>query len=221
MAAAVIAALWVAFGGTHMLLSSMRFRPRLVQAWGGARFQGIYSLIALAIFVPLVWVYFTHKHTGPLLWYTGGEPAIRFIVYFAMGVALVLMVAGGSQVARSGTGASVGPVRGVLRITRHPTFMGAGLFGLMHLLGAAVNTSELAFFGGFPVFALLGCWHQDQRRLTSRGEEFQLLYAATSFLPFTGRGALRGVLEMPTAVALGVGLTVLIRVYHATLFGGG
>ncbi len=64
---AVLVALWGGFAATHMLMSSVRWRPVLVSRVGEQGFQGVYSLIALGFFVPLVWFYWTHKHMGPLL----------------------------------------------------------------------------------------------------------------------------------------------------------
>ena len=40
-AALVIVLLWVAFGATHMGLSSRRLRPRLVAALGAGGFAGV------------------------------------------------------------------------------------------------------------------------------------------------------------------------------------
>ncbi len=108
---------------------------------------------------------------------------------------------------------------GVYRITRHPAFMGAGLFGLLHLLVASVNAAELDFFGGFPVFALLGCAHHDRRKLATAGEGFERFHAETSFLPFTARGTLRGLSEMPAALLLGVAISVVLRWFHPVWFG--
>ena len=113
-----------------------------------------------------------------------------------------------------------GEARGVQRITRHPLFMGAGLFGLLHLLVASVNAAELAFFGGFPLFAWAGCRHQDRRKLAEGGEAFRRFHAETGFLPFTAPGALRGLREQPLAVLLGIAAALLLRSYHSAWFSG-
>jgi hypothetical protein len=39
----IIAGWWLLFGGTHMLLSSARVRPRLVDRLGERSFQAVYS----------------------------------------------------------------------------------------------------------------------------------------------------------------------------------
>jgi uncharacterized membrane protein len=206
-----ILGLWVLFAATHMGLSSQRFRPRLVAALGERPFLGLYSLLALAIFVPLVTRYFASKHTGPLLWYLGGSTAVRWGVYAGMGVAFVLTLGGLLTPSPASIGGPQAQVRGVLRLTRHPVFMGVGLFGLLHLLAARVNAAELVFFAGFPAFALLGCHHQDRRKLASGGEAFASFWAATPFLPFSGPGRWRALAEMPLAIALGIAAALLVR----------
>jgi hypothetical protein len=70
------------------------------------------------------------------------------------------------------------------------------------------------------VFSLVGSRHQDRRKLAANVPGYREFVAATPFLPFTGRETLRGLRELPPlGVAIGVGLTVVLRVFHATLFG--
>ena len=83
---AVVLALWLAFAATHMLPSSARLRPRLVAALGERNFQGLYSLVAIAVVVPLFGYYFSHRHMGPHLFgpYLGlsdGVVALRWFMY--------------------------------------------------------------------------------------------------------------------------------------------
>jgi uncharacterized membrane protein len=220
MAVAGIVALWIAFAATHMGLSSLGLRPRLVAALGARGFQAFYSLVSFACFVPLVLLYAAHKHGGPALWYLGAQPGVRWVAYLGMGLALVLVVAGAIRPSPASLVPGPAEVKGVFRITRHPVFMGIGLFGAAHLLTAQVNAAELAFFGGFVVFAPLGCHHQDQRKLATLGEDYRRFVAETPFLPLTGRETLRGLAESRVAVAVGIAVTVLIRYFHQGIFGG-
>ena len=217
---AVIVALWIAFAATHVGLSSLAVRERLVNGLGAAGFQGLYSLIALAIFVPLVWTYFDHKHAGPLLWSIPVGTALRWAIYAAMAVAFVLMVSGLVRPSLASMVPGSPDPRGAQRITRHPLFMGLGLFGLLHLIPNG-NAADVAFFGGFPLFALIGCWHQDQRKLVAGPAEYPAYHAATPFLPFTGGHTLQGVRELgPVVVLGGIGITWIIRYFHPRWFGG-
>jgi uncharacterized membrane protein len=210
-----ITLLWIGFAGSHLLLSSQALRPRIAGALGEQPFQGVYSLVAFAFFVPLVWIYFGNIHAGAWLWTLPRGPVLTWVVQIGMGLAFVMLVSG----AMSPSPASVVPgspeVRGMYRITRHPVVMGLGLFGLLHLLPNA-STSDVAFFGGFVLFALLGAWHQDQRKLASGPEGFREFHAATPFVPFTGSGTLRALRELsPIAVGIGIVLTIAVRYAHA------
>ncbi len=219
MAAASIVAWWLAFTVTHMSLSSIRVRGRLVAALGERGFLGVYSLVAFATFVPLVWFYFSHKHEGPFLWYLGSLTVVRWLMYAGMALVLSLIVSGLLRPSPAAALPGKAEVAGAYHITRHPMFMAIGLYGILHLLVARVNATELAFFAGFPLFAFLGCRHQDQRKLATAGEAFARFHAATPFLPFTGPGTLRGLREMGLPIALGTGLAIGLRYFHARLFG--
>jgi uncharacterized membrane protein len=213
-AVAAMLALWLAFGFTHVGLASAKLRPRLVGALGERGYQGLYSLVALAIFIPLVWVYAQNRHAGATLWTLESAPVLLGVLGLGMGLSLVLVVAG--LLAPSPVSLAGGALepRGVHRITRHPLFMGIGLFGLLHLI-AIGSASNLVFFGGFPVFALVGCRHQDRRKLAGAGEELRDFYARTAFLPFTGPETMRGLREFPLlALGIGIALTVVLRLLH-------
>ena len=222
MDAAWIAGLWLLFAATHMGLSSQRLRPRVVARLGERGFLGLYSLVAFAIFVPLVWVYYANKHSGPYLWTLARLPGVEWIGIVLMGAAFVLVVGGLVQPSPAGMVPGSARIRGIARITRHPVFMGLGLWGLAHLLLASVNAAELAFFAGFTIFAVVGSDHQDRRKLASLGESYRGYVAGTPFLPFAGRGSLRGLVEMPMPVVVvaGIGLAWVVRRYaHAWLSG--
>lgn len=216
----VILLLWIGFSGTHIGLSSAGVRPQLIARLGEQPFRGLYSLVAFAFFIPLVWVYFHHKHAGPWLWLLPRGVLLRSLIYLVMGCAFVLLLA--SLVRPSPAGVMPGDprVRGIYRITRHPLFMAFALFGLAHVLVNA-STADVVFFGGFIAFALIGAWHQDQRKLATATPDVRQFYEATPFLPFTGGGTLQGIRELsPGIIAGGIALTIIIRYFHASWFGG-
>lgn len=219
MAAATIAGWWLAFAATHVGLSSARVRARLVAALGQTGFLAVYSLLAFATFVPLVRSYFAHKHTGPFLWYLGAVPGLRPVMYAGMVIVLALIAAALLRPSPAAIVPGKSEVAGAYHVTRHPMFMAVGLYGILHLLVARVNASELAFFAGFPLFACLGCWHQDRRKLASGDAAFARFHAQTAFLPFTGPRALQGLREMGLPLALGAGLAFALRWFHGPLFG--
>lgn len=219
MAAATIAFWWLAFTATHMGLSSARLRTRLVGALGQTGFLALYSLVAFATFVPLVSSYFAHKHEGPFLWYLGALPGLRTAMIAGMMVVLALIVAALLRPSPAAIVPGKTEVAGAYHVTRHPMFMAVGLFGILHLLVARVNATELAFFAGFPLFACLGCWHQDRRKLASGDPAFARFHAQTAFLPFTGPRALKGLREMGLPLVLGAALALGLRWVHPRWFG--
>lgn len=214
-----IAGLWFAFVLSHMVLSSRALRPRLVALLGERLFQGVYSLIAFAIFVPLVMLYMGSQHTGPELWSVPRHPVVLWVVYAVITVAFILVVAG--VMTPSPSAVLGGPPRsatGIQRITRHPVFMGIGLWSLMHLIMNGF-ASDVIFFGGFLVLALAGSRHQDLRKLDSPEGAYASFCRGSPFIPFTGTDTLKGLREIsPIAVLLGIGASAALRYYHDALF---
>lgn len=210
-----ITLLWGAFAGSHMLLSHGAIRSCLLAKLGANGFMGVYSLLAMAVFVPLVWVYLDNKHQGVLLWNLVALPGVKPLAMLLALVGIAVFVSGYFQMPPNGfVPLKDKSARGLTRITRHPMFMFLGLWGLSHCLlwGYA---SDVAFFGGFAVFALLGCAHQDSRK--RQQADLQHYYAETSFLPFgailSGRNRL--VLGELPWLGLVVGVIFAIGFYHA------
>jgi uncharacterized membrane protein len=221
-AAVVVAFFWVLFAVTHIGLSSQMWRPRVVAALGAQGFLGVYSLLALVVFTALVWFYIGHRHQGTELWAPSIAGAGLWAIYALQGVAWSLVVAGVMTPSPAafvvGDAKRPEPARGVHLLTRHPVFMGAGIFGALHLfvMGSA---SDVAFWAGFPLFALIGCAHQDRRKLATEGADYRAWHERTPFLPFAGRETVRGLRELPRlAIPIGVVLATGLRLLHGPLF---
>ena len=223
---AQIAVWWLLFGGTHILGSTAPVRSRLVGALGLIGFKAVYSLVALATFIPLVVTYWGNRHEGEMLFDPPGWAVhtTETLMFFA----LAFMMLGFARPSPSSTvvelaGSAVGRARGIQRVTRHPMNTGFGLFGLAHMLVNPTSGDQL-FWGGFVLYALLSALHQDRRSLASGPEGFAEFHAETSLVPFvavlTGRQriALR---EIPWwVVLLAAVLTALLRFIHPSLIGG-
>jgi len=218
----VILALWLLFAATHMGLSSLRLRPRLVEALGERSYLGVYSLVALGVFTALFWFYLAHRHQGALLWTPANGHAGLAAIYLLQAVAWTMVAAGLAQPSPAAMGVPEErrpkEPRGAQRITRHPVFMGLGLFGALHLVANGF-ASDAVFWAGFPLFALIGSAHQDRRKRVTQGEPYRAWCEATPFLPFTGGETARGVREMGLLpIAIGVALAVGFRLLHGPLF---
>jgi uncharacterized membrane protein len=216
--ALLIAVLWVAFAASHMALSATPVRTKLVAAVGEWSFRGLYSAVALAVFIPLVWVYYQNKHTGPLLWQVPVNDAVQALLLLGNALAFILIAAGYFNPSPAVVGMRRVLHRPVHDITRHPLFMGIGLWGLVHLVPNGY-ASDVVFFAGFPLFALVGCWHQDLRHKKTRGESYLRFLSGTPFFPLTGKHTLRGLryFSLPATLA-GLAVAVVLRVFHADWF---
>lgn len=215
--------LWTAaFGATHVGLASLRVRPRLVALLGQGGYLGLYSLVSLATFVPLVRTWLGSVHGGPLLWNLRDVPGVTAAGLLVSWLAFTMALASLVQPSPAALGPRIAPrARGLTRITRHPLFMNVGLWALAHV---ALNgfLHDVLFFGGVFAVGLIGCIHQDARkRVTEKGllDDF---FAETSLLPFVAVAGGRQELvlsELPWAgIAVGGAASWAIYHFHASLF---
>ena len=225
----VAISLWaLLFLGSHLAISSRAVRPRLISIVGEQAYPGVYSLAALATFIPLCIAFAGHKHSGAMLWNLRGVPAIRYLVWAAMLFAFIIFIASfitpnpGSMGAQ-GEAKHASAARGVLKISRHPSFVAFSAFGLAHMLMNGF-VGDLIFFGSFPALSIIGGLHQDGRKEMQLGDSYKALEASTSFFPalalvqgrqhWTSR-------DMPwTSIAIGVVLTGIVLWLHPMIFGG-
>jgi uncharacterized membrane protein len=218
--------LWaILFLATHVVISSGYIRPRLVSALGNDTYRGAYSIVSLATFIALVLEFARHKHAGAMLWNLRADSPLRWLVWVLMLLALILIVAGliNPSPAQNSVPAAVDTPRGILKITRHPSFVGLAVFGIAHTI---MNgwAGDLIFFGTFPALGIIGGLHQDRRKLRELGASYRTFLDATSFIPFaaliSGRQKFsRG--DAPwMAIGIGAVLTIAIVIVHPFLFGG-
>lgn len=220
-------ALWAAlFVGTHILISSMLMRPRLVALVGEQPYRGIYSLVSFATFVPLVIVFAHHKHSGTLWWGLRADAPVRWLAWLMMLIAFIMLVSGLVTPSPSSIGAPAGSLQaphGLLKITRHPSFVAFALFGIAHMLMNGWS-GDLIFFGTFPILGIVGGRHQDARKLRDLGEPYRKFVEQTSFFP--GAALISGRQKWITAdvpwvgIIAGTALTALTVFVHPMIFGG-
>jgi uncharacterized membrane protein len=216
---------WVLFGGTHILGSSVPVRTFLIRALTLQGFKLLYSLVALATFVPLCWTFARNKHSGAFLF--AMTPLSYYLAQLLMLLALIVLLQGlatasplttkAEMTGRYGSGA-----RGIQRITRHPQNLAFMLFGLAHCL-TNPYVGDWIFFGGFVIYGLVSAMHQDRRAALLGPEEARRLVAETSLLPFAAilAGRLRLAPREYSLLALlaALALFLLLRRYHGVLFG--
>jgi uncharacterized membrane protein len=218
-------ALWAAlFVITHLGMTARSIRPNLVRMLGNGPYLLVYSLISFGTFIPLTIAFFSAKHSGPMLWYLRDLEPVRWLTISLMVVGLV--VTAGAFITPSPAGLAPNTTfepRGMLKITRHPLFVGIAIFGIAHML---MNgwLGDLLYFGTFPAVSIVGAWHQDQRKLADMGEEYRAFYQSTSFVPGAALIDGRQHFSLPDlsfpALVLGAVLVVALLFAHPHVFGG-
>lgn len=224
MSAAFWIAFWfVMFAGTHWVLSSLAVRGKLIARLGETSFLGLYSLIAFATFIPLVWVYLGNRHAGGLVWNLAAVPGVRPLAILLAVLGIAMIVAGVLHPSPSLVGIKQAwGARGLTRITRHPLFMGIALWALSHLLLNGFVTDVL-FYGGMLAFSLAGAAHQDARKRATEEDRLGQFLAESSYWPFAAVIAGRNRIiwrELPW-IALAIGAAAAIGIYalHPWAFG--
>ena len=223
---AVILFWWLMFGASHIIGSSVPVRNFFISRIRTLGFKIIYSLVALATFVPLCYVYFNNRHAGYLFYNPGYS--VKLLAHFIMLAAIIvllqaLVTANPMTTMAELSGRPVASAQGIQRITRHPQNFAFGLFGLAHLL-ATPYVGDWIFFGGFIVYGILSSLHQDRRMLAAGSDTVKQFMADTSAVPFAaiikGKQRLAPGEYYPPALAAAVVLFILLRLVHPMLIGG-
>ena len=217
---------WVAFGGTHMIGSTVPVRTWLIRKAGLVGFKAIYSVVSFVTFIPLVVVYWGNRHGGAELF--AYQPSLIRLTEGLMLVAFfflvhALLTANPMSTASELAGKQARGAYRVTRITRHPMNTAFGLFAIAHMI-MNPYAGDWVFFGGFLVYVLLSAWHQDRRFLTTHAETFPAFYETTSYVPFLailqGRQRL-GVKEYRWwSFVVVVALFLAVRFIHPLWIGG-
>lgn len=214
------------FVASHLLVSSQSIRAGLVNRVGELPFRGLYSIAAFGTLIPLMVIFFRHKHAGAMLWYLREFIVVRIVTWLLMFAAFIMLVASLISPGPGAIGAAtdgVENVRGMRKITRHPGFVAFSLFGIAHLL---MNgwVGDVIFFATFPALGVLGGLHQDRRKLSEIGESYRRFVEQTSFFPGAALASGRqhwSSADMPwAAIGIGAAIAVIVVMFHPRLFGG-
>ena len=210
-----IAFCWILFAGSHLVMSSLPVRGSIIARVGEKAFVPLYSLVAFATFIPLVWVYLSNRHASGVVWNLAAAPGVRSLAMLLAVLAFAVMVGGVLQPSPALVGSKQSSgARGLTRITRHPLFMGIALWSLSHLLINGFLTDVL-FFVGMLAFSLAGAAHQDARKRATADARLGQFFAESSFGPFGAVIAGRNRLiwrELPW-VGLVIGAAVAVGAY--------
>jgi len=214
-----LAGLLFLFG--HLGLSSWPVRTRLVAAVGGQGFMLLYSLVAGG---SLTWLMVKWNEVPFIALWTPPDWT-RWIVIAGMPLVSILAFGMSKSILPLGwNGEPTGEakIRGLHRITRHPSLWSTALWGILHLT-ANGDFAAIVAFGSLTLLSLLGMLHIEARYARRYGERWTRVYAESSVVPFAAilRGRtrldLREIGWAPFLVGLGVYVALLLG--HGWLFG--
>ena len=217
---------WLLFGATHVLGSSVPVRTALIGKMGLRGFKGLYSLVSFATFIPLVYVFFTHKGAGAMLFRPSA--AMMHVTEFFVVLAFIVFAQAAVTPNPMSTAAEMSDTfsrrpRGIQRITRHPANLAFTLFAVGHMFSNPY-VGDWVFFGGFVVFGIVSTMHQDRRTLASGRPEVAQFQSETSQLPFvavfSGKQRLALMEYNKGALVAGIALAGVLWYVHPVIFGG-
>jgi len=179
-----IVAAALAFVGAHLALSSSAVRPGLVGALGSLRFQLLYSAIVSAAlgWLILAWIAAPVQMLWPQTWWSRWVPILGMPLVYVLLVES-LLTPNPTAAGQEGALASADPVRGVVKITRHPMLWSFVLWGVVHLPPNG-DVAAVVLFGSVACLGLLGMVHIDHRRSVAHPEQWAAFAARTSRFPF-------------------------------------
>lgn len=230
-APAIVGLAMLAFAGTHLVLGQPPVRDLLARRLGEKRFIACFTAVAAitfgALMAALAWVG-DEGPAGPAL---GREATARTLLSALAFGGFALAMAGIVNYGRAPMTilkTRIHPPSGIERVTRHPFFVGFGLFTAAHALLAA-TMAICIFFAGLALLSMVGIVGQDRKLLARHGTPYADYIAATSVVPFAalltrrqafapGESWLR-MIVLPVGITLGVFLThPLWSAYHGAAF---
>jgi len=213
------------FLAIHFGVSGTALRDRLVGAMGEKAYRGAFSLVSVAGLIWLIRAYSRAPHVK--LW--GQLLALKPIAAPLVLLAFLLVVVGLSTPSPTVVGGERhltrdAPVRGIVRITRHPFLWGTALWAAVHLVINGDLASAI-LFGSLLVLAVGGTESIDRKRRHHFGEHWDRFASATSNVPFAaivgGRNQLGPALREIGIVRplIAVAIYAIAFIFHARVFG--
>jgi uncharacterized membrane protein len=168
------------------LIPNTPIRATAIRVMGRTGYLVLFSLISLALMALWAAAFAALRISPGLPMFWSMTPATRLAQIGIQLLAFQLMVAGSltpNPANLRQEGALDQPVRGMIRITRHPFLWGMAIWASGHLL---VNGEEsgVIFFSAMLALALYGTLSIDARRRREYGERWRAFEAKTSSIPF-------------------------------------
>ncbi len=168
----------------HLVLSARPIRNPLVARWGVYPYQGVYSAVVTAL---LAWIVLAWPDAPFVpLWDT--PPWTRWVPLLGMPFVLIGVIAGYTTPSPTvalmeGVVERPEPVRGAVKITRHPANLSMAAWGALHLV-ANGDLRSVVLMSSILLLGVLGSMHIDARRRKDYGEAWRRFEEQTSLVPF-------------------------------------
>lgn len=174
----------IIFPIVHSGLASLR--PWGEQIVGARAWRVIFAFPSLCLSYSWITYFISHSHDGSVFWdlsHVGAAHAVAWMVNFASFLFLYPSVFNLKEVAAVEIPKIHLWETGVIRITRHPQFVGQVMWSAAHLamVGTTFTALTMALLVGHHYFA---CWNGDRRLLAEHGENFLKIKERTSVVPF-------------------------------------
>ena len=210
----------------HLMISGTDLKAQIISSIGRIAYYALFSVFSIAglIWITGAFVFALNDSTNNVvLW---GAPLFLRVIAIVINLAAFLLVVVGALSPSPTHLLSLvkmpqRPVRGIIRVSRHPVLAGITLWALAHMLCNG-NLANWLFFGSIVAVCVLGAINIDRKRQAALGEAYDDIKKRTSIIPFVaiidGRTAF-AIEEIGFArMLLAVSLYSVILVFHEILF---
>lgn len=217
----------VVFLGIHLLIAGTPVRDAITAAIGEGRYLGLFSLASV---LAIAWLCLAYDRASSsaqdVVLYELG-PAVHHVAIPVVAIAFLigvpgLMMPNPTSIGQSGVLLKDDPVRGILRVTRHPFLWGVAIWAGFHLI-ANGDLASVILFGTLFGLSLAGTVSIDAKRKRKLAGAWNAFASQTSNVPFAaivqGRNRLiiGEYLDWRFFAALAIFVVVLF--VHARVFG--
>lgn len=213
----------IAFLALHMGISSTPLRGKLIDSLGQKGYLGLYSLLAITALGVMIYSYGSIDQSDHV--WLPGTVSYQITKVFVL-VAIILLVMG--TMTKNPTAVMMEDainqdIKGILKITRHPTQWAILLYSIGHLI-ANGDTASIVLFGTLAIMSGVGMLAMDYRKKAIHDEKWQEFYSSTSTLPFAAilSGKTKLQLSELNWVAMVIGIALYGSLYwlHDMVSGG-
>ncbi|KQJ86854.1 15-cis-zeta-carotene isomerase, chloroplastic [Brachypodium distachyon] len=180
----VLLLLTIIFAVVHSGMASLRETGEKII--GERAYRVLFAGISLPLAVSTIVYFINHRYDGIQLWQVQGITGIHELVWLSSFISFLFLYPSTFNLLEV---AAVDKPKlhmwetGIMRITRHPQFVGQVIWCLAHTLWMG-NSVAVAASVGLIGHHLFGVWNGDRRLASRYGEAFEVLKKRTSVVPF-------------------------------------